>query len=180
MSSHGQICGGASSVCMLGCADIPVDVDTRRSWLMHSGCTLAWHWQAPPVPPRPRGHALTPWQTRCPGPPRAGHQASQEATGNSNQAWAPQTRSGDCPSRARSRVGEQCGQWGGGVPTLLCLAVRSPCLCPEVSSGIFHFMEKPQDWDWRERFWAQDAAPCWAPSPGLNISSHARRSLSGL
>ena len=124
MSSHGQICGGVSSACMVGCAGIPVDVDAHRSWLMHSGCTLAWNWQVLPVPPRPRGHALTPWQTRCPGPPRAGHQASQKATGNSNQAWAPQTRSGDCLSRAGSRVGERRGQWGGGVPTLRCLAVR--------------------------------------------------------
>lgn len=116
MSSHGQICAGACSVYMLRCVDIPVDVDTHRSWLMHSGCTLAWHWQAPPVPLRPRAHALTPWQTRCPGPPRAGHQASQEATGNSNQAWAPQTRSGDCPSRARSRVGEHVANGVVGSP----------------------------------------------------------------
>ena len=70
-SSHGQICGGASSVCMLKCADTPVDLDTHGSWLMRSGCTPAWHRQAPPVPPRPRAHALTPWQTHAqalPGP----------------------------------------------------------------------------------------------------------------
>lgn len=61
-----------------------------------------------------------------PGLPRARHQASQEATGNSDPAWASQTRSGDCAGRARSRVGKRDGQWGGGVPTLpawLC----SPC-----------------------------------------------------
>lgn len=76
--------------------------------------------------PWPYGHVLTPWQTRYPGLPRAKHQASQEATGNSDPAWASQTRSGVCAGRARSRVGKHDGQWGGGVPTLpawLC----SPC-----------------------------------------------------
>lgn len=81
--------------------------------------------RSPARPLRPRGHALTPWQTRCPGPPRARHQASQEATGNSDPAWAPQTRSGDRAGRAGSRVGEHSGQWGGGIPTLPRLALPS-------------------------------------------------------
>lgn len=39
---------------------------------------------SPHQPRRPHGHALTPWQTPCPSPPRARHQTSQEATGNSD------------------------------------------------------------------------------------------------
>lgn len=144
--------------------------DTHRSGLTHLGCTHA-DVAASGSPLRPCRHALTPWQTRYPGPPRARHQASQEATGNSDPAWAPQTRSGDCVGRARCRVGEPHGQWGGGVSTLPCLALPSQRrLCPEISSGIFHFMKKPRGWEGREMFWAQDPAPCWAPRPGLDIS----------
>lgn len=152
------------------CANVSVDSYTHRRGLTHLGCTHA-AFTASAGPLRPHGHALTPWQTRYPGPPRARHQASQEATGNSNPAWAPQTRSGDGARRAHCRVGEHRGQWGGGVPTLPRLALPSQRrLCPEVSSGIFHFMEKPRGWEEKEMFWAQDPAPCWAPSPGLDIS----------
>lgn len=127
------------------CADVPVDADTHRSGLTHLGCTHA-AFAAPARPLRPHGHALTPWQTRYPGPPRARRQAIQEATGNSYSARAPQTWSGYCAGRARGRVGEHHGQWGGGVSTLprLALPSRRRRLCPEVSNGIFHFVEKPR------------------------------------
>lgn len=131
----------------------------------------------PPTPTRTRAHTLAdtvprPSQGRTPGQPE-GDWKFQSGLGSTNTVWR-------LPQQGRQQGGGAPWPmgWWGPHPTLLGCA--SPCLCPEVSSGIFHFMEKPQDWDWRERFWAQDAAPCWAPSPGLNVSSHARRSLSGL
>lgn len=157
-------------MCTAECVALPRWTQTHTEVGPHLGCTHA-AFAASAGPLRPGGHALTPWQTRYPGPPRARHQASQEATGNSNPAWAPQTRSGDCARRAHCRVGEHRGQWGSGVPTLPRLALPSQRrLCPEVSSGIFHFMEQPPCWEGKEMFWAQDPVPCWAPSPGLGIS----------
>lgn len=74
--------------------------------------------------------------------------------------------------RACGRVGEHGGQWGGGVPTLPGLALPSLWrLCPEVSSGIFHFMEKPRGWEGREMFWVQDPAPAWTFSLMLEGAS---------
>lgn len=81
-----QVCANPSGHylgCAAECVYVLVDVDTHRSWLTHSWCTRV-AFTAAARPPRPRGHALTPWQTPCPSPPRARHQASQEATGNSD------------------------------------------------------------------------------------------------
>lgn len=163
----------------VGVCGYPGGRDTHRSWLMHSGCTLAWNWQVLPVP---HAHADTrhTLADTMPRLPQAGHQASQKATGNSNQAWA-RAKHGLETASAEPAAGwgaPWATGWWGPHPTLLGCA--SPCLCPEVSSGIFHFMEKPQDWDWRERFWGPRRGPLGPPSPGLNVSSHARRSLSGL
>lgn len=167
-------------MCLLECADVLVDVDTHRSWLTHSWCTHAWHSQATPVP-----HAHVDMRS---------HPGRHDAQALPGPDTRPARRRLEIPIRPglhkhglETAPAEHAAGWGStvangvvGFPTLLCLALPSPCLCPEVSSGIFHFMEKPQDCVRREMFWAQDPSPRWAPSPCLNIFSHARRSLSAL
>lgn len=83
VSRRVQIPNGDYLGCTSDCVYVLMDMDMHRSWLMHSGCTRV-AFTATARPPRPRGHTFTPWQTPCPSPPRARHQASQEATGNSD------------------------------------------------------------------------------------------------
>lgn len=100
--AHGRVCG-----CLGGCAHTQKLAHALR---LHTRVAFA----APARPPRPRGHVLTPWQTRCPSPPRARQQASQEATGNSDPARAPQTWSGDSRQNPWQGGGAQwpMGRWG--------------------------------------------------------------------
>lgn len=108
---------------------------------MHTRMALAGP-ARPPTPTRTRAHTLAdtmprPSQGRTPGQP-GGDWKFQSGLGSTNTAWR-------LPQQSPQQGGGARGQWGGGVPTLPCLALRSPCLFPEVSSGIFHFMEKPQN-----------------------------------
>lgn len=154
---------------MAECADVLVDVRTHRSWLTHSGYTHAWHSQPPPVP---HAHADT-----CSHP---GRHDAQVLPGPDSR---PARRRLEIPirpglhkhgletaGRTRGRVGEPSGQWGGGVPTLPRLALPSPCLCHEVSSGIFHFIEKPRDWEGREMSELKSQPLAGPPAPAWTFS----------
>jgi hypothetical protein len=119
--------------------------------------------QLAPTPTQTRAHTLAdtvprPSQGQTLGQP-GGDWKFHSGLVSTNTVWRQLQR----------RVGAHGGQWWGPHPTPPRLALPSRRHCPEVSSGIFHVMEKLRAGRGEVVLWGQDS-PSQASQPGAMFS----------